>query len=264
VWVRKGLAASSQVIDADRLLGAAERYAVEMRRIGQAQSARDMEGNVRKARDLLLALPSPDLKHDLRKLLQYEKSLGIHAPHGHIYDPSGAVGFLWIRRSLSYQHRFFDLVLNHPTHHHHGMNPPDAALRAYRSELQPYHGWALRRLYLAALRAMTPATTSELLAIVGGYAKAKAKATTTKTKSSRKDDSSQEVHISRRRSQRPDEEENERIDDAIEVKKMEEEEEEEEERTRRDLQHLLDTWNPLLFQWRRMYADLDLEDPRRH
>jgi hypothetical protein len=242
------------VIDADRLLAAADRYVLEMRRIGQGQSARDMEKNVRKARDLLEAAP-PAARRDLRGLLEHEKSTGIHAPHGHIRDPSGAVGFLWIRRSLAYQHRFFDLILNHHHSHQRPIEPPEAAIRAYRYELQPYHGWALQRLYLAAMAAMTPATIEELLAVVGGYS---ARSDGNQEDSSRRALQKRRIH-SRRREQKKKmkQQQAQRMKDEAEIKARE-------ERCRKDLQRLLDAWHPLLAQWRRVYADLDLEDPRRH
>jgi Glycolipid transfer protein (GLTP) len=246
-------------IDVARLIRAAEHYTSEMRRIGQKQSASDMEKNIRKARDLWeSAAQAHSVQHDMRLLLEHEKATGIHMPHGHIVDPSGAVGLLWIRRSLSYQHRMFDLVLNHCA------SPPDAALQAYRHELQPYHGWALQKLYGIAMTSMTPPTTRELLAKVGGYE--------TVNSSSKKDNkqqqqqhphqdvhhhdasssSSSQQHHHHQHPHRPAHHHHRRTLDDLEAA------------CRADLQRLLDAWDPLLRQWKQLYHELDLEDPRRY
>jgi hypothetical protein len=268
-------------IDAVRLLRAAENYAAEMRRIGQGQSARDMENNVRKARELVESAPDDGSSMvDLRSLLLFEKSRGIHSPHGHIKDPSGAVGYLWIRRSLSYQHRMFDLVLNHHRQHpHHAMPPREAALRAYQFELQPYHGWALQRIYLAAVASMTPATTQELLALVGGYMPP----SSSKGRDEKGFRSSRAIGSSaRRQGRRRQHSGTERGGPKMarasvptyvsvvgggggeSIAELPSPPLEAEMACRRDLQRLLDAWRPLIQQWRHVYADLDLEDPRRH
>jgi Glycolipid transfer protein (GLTP) len=226
-------------IDVTRLIRAAEHYTAEMRRIGQKQSASDMEKNVRKAKDLMRASPHPT-QHDMRALLEHETSTGIHLPHGHISDPSGAVGLLWIRRSLSYQHRMFDLVLNHRA------SPPDAAAQAYRSELQPFHGWALQKLYTLAMSSMTPGTTEELLAKVGGYD------IKDKHHQHRLDDDHRDHHhASSSSSSSSSHHHGGTTADA-------------EASCRADLQRLLDAWDPLLRHWKHLYHELDLEDPRRY
>jgi Glycolipid transfer protein (GLTP) len=232
-------ASASPRIDVTRLIRATEHYTREMRRIGQKQSASDMEKNVRKARDLMHAAPHPT-HHDMRALLEHETSTGIHLPHGHISDPSGAVGLLWIRRSLAYQHRMFDLVLNHRA------SPPDAAAQAYRSELQPYHGWALQKIYTLAMSSMTPGTTEELLAKVGGY--------------DRKD----------KHHQHRDDDDHERDDrqhhheGTAAAHHHPHPDQDAEAACRHDLQRLLDAWDPLLRHWKHLYHELDLEDPRRY
>jgi Glycolipid transfer protein (GLTP) len=249
---------SSRTIDVSRLLRAAEHYTSEMRRIGQKQSASDMEKNIRKARDLWELAPH-SVQHDMRQLLEHEKAKGIHSPHGHIVDPSGAVGLLWIRRSLSYQHRMFDLVLNHCA------SPPDAALQAYRHELQPYHGWALQKLYGIAMTSMTPSTTRELLAKVGGYETVSSSNSKKDTKKHQQQQhqhhqdvhhhdasssSSQQYHHQHQHPHHPAH--HRRTLDDLEAA------------CRADLQRLLDAWDPLLRQWKQLYHELDLEDPRRY
>jgi Glycolipid transfer protein (GLTP) len=227
---------ASPRIDVSRLIRAAEHYTAEMRRIGQKQSASDMEKNVRKAKDLMRASPH-HTHHDMRALLEHETSTGIHQPHGHISDPSGAVGLLWIRRSLSYQHRMFDLVLNHHA------TPPDAAAQAYRSELQPYHGWALQKLYTLAMSSMTPGTTEELLAKVGGYDR-------------------KERHQQHRHDHERDEQQHHH--EGTTAARDPHHQDDAEASCRADLQRLLDAWDPLLRHWRHLYHELDLEDPRRY
>lgn len=65
---------------------------------------------------------------------------------------AGAVGFLWMRRSIAYQHALFEAITT-------GIEPKQAAYDAYRSTLMPFHGWAMRRLYTAFLGQCTPNTT---------------------------------------------------------------------------------------------------------
>jgi Glycolipid transfer protein (GLTP) len=232
--------AASPRIDVTRLIRAAEHYTAEMRRIGQKQSASDMEKNIRKAMDLMRASPHPT-HHDMRALLEHERSTGIHLPHGHISDPSGAVGLLWIRRSLSYQHRMFDLVLNHRA------TPPDAAAQAYRSELQPYHGWALQKIYTLAMSSMTPGTTEELLAKVGGY-----------------DIKTKHRHHQHHDDHHHDHQHHHHEGTTAAVHHHHHPDHDAEAACRHDLQRLLDAWDPLLRHWKDLYHELDLEDPRRY
>jgi hypothetical protein len=95
-------------------------------------------------------------------LLEYEKAMGIHGPHGTLKDPSAAIGILWIRRSLSFQSRMYTSLLEP------GTDPKDATLTAYRSELQPYHGWALQQLYKLSLQYAAP-SRKEMFVKIGGF-----------------------------------------------------------------------------------------------
>lgn len=48
-------------------------------------------------------------------------------------------------------------------------SPKDAAMISYGVELQPYHSWALQRIYTIAMKAKTPALREDMLANVGGF-----------------------------------------------------------------------------------------------
>lgn len=76
----------------------------------------------------------------LSNLLSFERGLGIH--DGSILkDPSGAMGLLWIRRSLAHHCDLYSSLL------HKSIHPKDAAMDAYMKHLKPYHGWALGKFF---------------------------------------------------------------------------------------------------------------------
>ena len=147
-------------IDTLRLLRACRRFESLMKDIGERQVAKDMEGNIEKVLALYHQTP-PHRRRTISALLEYEKSMGIHGPHGNLKDPSAAVGILWIRRSLSFQSRMYKSLLD-------GINPKDATMAAYQSELQPYHGWALQQLYKLSLQYASP-SRKEMFVKVGGF-----------------------------------------------------------------------------------------------
>jgi hypothetical protein len=148
-------------IDTLRLLQACRRFESLMKDIGERQVAKDMEGNIEKVLALYQQTP-PHRRRTISALLEYEKAMGIHGPHGNLKDPSAAVGILWIRRSLSFQSRMYTSLLEP------GMEPKDATMTAYQSELQPYHGWALQQLYKLSLQYASP-SRKEMFVKVGGF-----------------------------------------------------------------------------------------------
>lgn len=148
-------------IDTLRLLRACRRFESLMKDIGEQQIAKDMQGNIEKVLALYHQTP-PDRRRTISALLEYEKAIGIHGPHGALKDPSAAIGILWIRRSLSFQSRMYKSLLEP------GMDPKAATMTAYRSELQPYHGWALQQLYTLSLQ-YAPPSRKEMFVKVGGF-----------------------------------------------------------------------------------------------
>lgn len=147
-------------LDTLYLLKACRKLEMTMKLIGQRQSAREMENNIHKVEALYHSAPHARRK-TLEMLLEYEKELGIHQPNGILKDPSAAMGFLWIRRSLSFQYKMYSLILDS------NLSTTEAALSAYRTELEPFHGWALQRIYTLALKTTPP--SHELLATIGGF-----------------------------------------------------------------------------------------------
>jgi hypothetical protein len=158
--VLKGRGISSD-IDTLGLLRACRRFEALMKDIGERQVAKDMEGNIEKVLALYQQTP-PHRRRTISALLEYEKAMGIHGPHGTLKDPSAAVGILWIRRSLSFQSRMYKSLLKP------GMDPKDATMAAYQTELQPYHGWALQQLYKLSLQYASP-SRREMFLKVGGF-----------------------------------------------------------------------------------------------
>ena len=175
--VLKKRSSSDTEIDSIALLEACRIFLPVMKTFGPDAAAKDFARNLKKADKLRKhsgkigagkmkggigtsrKKKERRTKHhqSLRDLLMAEVEAGIHKPGGILKDPSGAVGFLWMRRSIAYQHALFQALCF-------GTEPKEAAFSAYRSTLMPFHGWAMRRLYTAFLGQCTPKTTK------GGYA----------------------------------------------------------------------------------------------
>jgi hypothetical protein len=136
-------------IDMDKLLRACRKLKHTMECVGQDANAADLARNIQKVQDLQASAPR-GRRETLRSLLQFEKETGIHGRNAALKDPSGAVGLLWIRRSLAFQHRMYSLVLNK------NQPPTEAAFQAYKETLEPYHGWALQQIYTVGLHTTTP------------------------------------------------------------------------------------------------------------
>lgn len=79
-------------------------------------------------------------------------------------DPSGAKALLWLRRTISFQHKLYKHILEND-----GIQPIDAANMAYKTELEPYHGGLLRRLFRIAVKAEMPPESASVLAKLGGF-----------------------------------------------------------------------------------------------
>ena len=120
-----------------------------MNAVGQDRNAAEIERNLQKIQSLYRSAPR-GRRETLRSLLEWEKETGIHGPDGKLKDPSGAMGLLWIRRSLAFQERMYSLILDKP------IATSEAALQAYHETLEPYHGWALQQVYSLALKKTTP------------------------------------------------------------------------------------------------------------
>ena len=115
-------------------------------------------------------------------------------------------------------------------------------MAAYEQTLQPYHSWALQKIYNMAVKSATP--SNEIwLARLGGYdhhlhddtksdVKSATSGASTNTDDATVPTSSVPHNIA-------------------------------EQATREDLQLLLQIWGPLIQQWEKIYADLNLEDQRR-
>jgi Glycolipid transfer protein (GLTP) len=199
-------------IDMQQLLKACQGFCQAMVEVDQSLSARDLRQNISKAQRCLEQMPPSDDSITLPQLLAWEKGQNVHnyATDGTLtalQEQSGAMGLLWIRRSLQFQYHLFQALLLGE------IEAADAATAAYQATLQPYHGWALQQVYQVALKSATP-SREEWLARLGGFP----------------------GHA---------------FGPA------------QEHATKRDLQLLLEIWQPLIEQWQQIYLDLNLEDRRR-
>ena len=145
-------------INAIALLDACNFFGPMMKSFGPEAAAKDFMKNLKKAECLrkhysgLRGAKKAKGKLTLAMLLSSEADAGIHKPGGILKDPSGAVGFLWMRRSIAYQHALFKSIIE-------GAEPKDAAFDAYKSTLMAYHGAIMRRLYTTFLSQCTPKST---------------------------------------------------------------------------------------------------------
>mmetsp|Transcript_39312 Transcript_39312/g.94596 ORF Transcript_39312/g.94596 Transcript_39312/m.94596 type:complete len:290 (+) Transcript_39312:240-1109(+) len=147
-------------IDTAKLLKACRAH-LELMKIGGAALclvARDLENNLRKAEAVFARCPGRC--KTLASLLELEREAGIH--DGNVLrESSAAMGLLWIRRSLAFQSRLYELSLVPSGDRDDGLGPPrrrlhpkDAAYDSYEEHLSPYHGWMLRRVFPASLSQM--------------------------------------------------------------------------------------------------------------
>ncbi len=108
--------------------------------------AKDLESNLQKAEALFKKYHRKG-KY-LSSLLEIERESGIHDGNM-LSDPSAAVGMLWIRRSLSFQHDLYAALVSS-----NGQHPRDAAMDSYQKNLSPYHGWMLQKVFPMSLSQM--------------------------------------------------------------------------------------------------------------
>lgn len=146
-------------------------YEKHIRDYGQSKIADDVRQNILKIQSFYEKVPTECLRESMASLLECEKAMGCHQHPGdngesqplpRLRDPSAAVGWLWICRNLAFQSKLYSLVLDS------NMDTLKAAQTAYRSELRPYHGWALRKFYSLGLRLVTP-SKKKMLASIGGF-----------------------------------------------------------------------------------------------
>lgn len=147
-------------IDTAQLLDALRKAEEALRRAGQRTNAKDLSNNIKKIEAAYGQAPT-GVRETMASLLKYEKDLGVHEAPGNLSDKSAAMGLLWIRRNLSFQHHLYSSVLN-------GKAPKEAAVEAYRNELEPFHGWTLRKISTLALKNTSMDGKHELLAQLSG------------------------------------------------------------------------------------------------
>jgi hypothetical protein len=148
-------------INSVRLLEACHCFLGVLRKTAPKAVERDFRDNMKKA-ETLMKKGGDDKR--LSSLLVFERDcLAIHS-RKKLVDNSGAMGFLWIRRSLEFQSDLLSSITD-------GAEPREAALKAYRSKLRPYHGMFLRRFYTACLSTKMPTRPVMLVKISGRASK---------------------------------------------------------------------------------------------
>jgi hypothetical protein len=121
---------------------------------GPSAVAKDFSNNLRKAERLMQYHQRKG--SCMKTLLKHERDDGVHhhdvmaaSEPPKLRDPSGAMGLLWIRRTLFFQSDWYECMIK-------GLNPKEAALQAYSRQLEPYHGWVLRKFYRTFLKSQLP------------------------------------------------------------------------------------------------------------
>lgn len=148
-------------IDTISLLAALRQAELTLRRAGQRTNANDLGNNIQKVQAVYERAPA-GVRESMTSLLEYEKNLGVHkSATGTLSETSAAMALLWVRRNISFQHQLYHLVLT-------GMAPPQAAAQAYRAELEPFHGWALRKVSTLALKSTSVHEKHDLLVQLSG------------------------------------------------------------------------------------------------
>mmetsp|Transcript_9373 Transcript_9373/g.14463 ORF Transcript_9373/g.14463 Transcript_9373/m.14463 type:complete len:344 (-) Transcript_9373:55-1086(-) len=146
------------------LLLACQSFVSFLQKTAPSAVARDFENNLRKI-EKSTTVAKIGRKVSLSAFLKAERDSEIHSRrHSRSYtlrDPSGAVGLLWMRRSLAFQSDIYQHLLD-------GSSPKHAALSAYARQLEPYHGWSLRKFYTLFLSTNMPSTRDSMLEKIGG------------------------------------------------------------------------------------------------
>ena len=138
-------------IDLEQLLEACRCYKKNLLAVGQHGSAHDIGQNIQKVEESRMRAPLQHRK-TLRSLLEYEKARGVRPrAGGTLQNPSGAMGLLWLRRTLSFQYRFNLSLVEQPR-----VPAVDAALEAYRVEGEPFHSWGLQQVFKLGFRTTIP------------------------------------------------------------------------------------------------------------
>ena len=243
-------------IDVSALLTACEKLKDSMKNIGMSQVVvQDLDNNIKK----IQALQSTVCEYvgnqkwsfnRLSQLLEFEKDvLRVHdqADRGQLSskddsdksgkhqialkDPSGAIGSLWIRRSLSFQCRMYELLLGSggDSADSQVLGPREAVMMAYESELEPFHSWPLRKLWGVGMRTFVPAEATTLFAKFGGFESSSGAGQVGSVKPVNG------------------------VNDQALLQRA----------VRRDVQNLVDAWKPLITRWKQIHIQLNLEDTRR-
>ena len=109
------------------------------------------ESNLRKCRRALRSFAGGEAGREaatLRELLEAECASGVHKPGAVLHDPSAAIALLWMRRTLQFLVHCFRGVVE--------AKLPMAQIggAAYKSHLEPFHGWFLKNTFGMALNGM--------------------------------------------------------------------------------------------------------------
>mmetsp|Transcript_9470 Transcript_9470/g.19090 ORF Transcript_9470/g.19090 Transcript_9470/m.19090 type:complete len:376 (+) Transcript_9470:146-1273(+) len=150
---------SCEDIDLDRLVTACKRYTDAVYSFGQKAMSENLKQNLKNIEAAKAHAPK-EYQTTVRKLLEYEKANGVRPDGGKLKNGSAAMSLLWIRRSLAFQHRLNECLVEQPD-----LATSEAAMLAYEQEVQPFHSWGLQKLFKMNLRASTaprPKTLAQL------------------------------------------------------------------------------------------------------
>jgi Glycolipid transfer protein (GLTP) len=114
--------------------------------VGMTLGQKDIVQNLHKMEVAVHAwLDSHDASPTLHDLLQYESDLGLHPALPRLKDRTGSMGLLWVRRQLQYQTAIFHNIQSVPSPRF--PSSKDAVMAAYHQVYDPYHGWAVQKIF---------------------------------------------------------------------------------------------------------------------
>ena len=149
-------------IPLDELLEACRQFKDVVARVGQKSMSDSINQNLVSIAAAKTKAPK-EHQTTLRALLEYEKTQGVRPEEGgKLKDASAALALLWMRRSLAFQHRFNEKLVQCPN-----LPAPQAAMEAYEQEVERYHSWGLKNVFKMALRSTTPARAKALAQLRG-------------------------------------------------------------------------------------------------
>lgn len=137
-------------MDLDHLLDALQAFQSNMHDVGQVALARVFENNIKQVIRVKDQAPK-NAQKTLRSLMEWEAVHQKVKQGDKLVPTSASSSLLWIRRTVAFQCQFNEYLIRRPD-----VSTVQHALWSYEQELEPFHGWMLKKVFRTALRTTTP------------------------------------------------------------------------------------------------------------